>query len=192
MMGLVLSSTDVQAQEVENIESVSMDAELEANPSHDDIWRVTVGLEHMAKVGEKTYFPFLSLKLGFSGQVTDIYRTGVEASIDYPFLEFKEGTPGGAVSVSAMWMHRVRFAQTDFFEFSQRLGVGYYGFRSYGGDDGSGWTHFMSWLFGYEFGFRLTDLISLSLYIDYSFQHMFEGPYFMQSIHAGVQVGFHF
>lgn len=191
IIGLVFSSADVQAQEIENVESVSEDAELVPDHSYDDIWRVTVGLKHMGQVSERSYLPYLSFKLGFYGKVADFYQTGVEVDVGYQFR--KPGYVKG-IPVEIYWMHVLRFLQVDFFELSQRLGVGYFGIGPYGSNsnDDCGWIHLMSWLIGYEFSFRLTDLISLSLNIDYTLIHGFEDSGVIHHIHAGVQVGFHF
>ena len=186
MTAFIFSSADVQAQEIENVESVSMDAELVSDHFRDDTWRFTVGLDHMAAVTEKYYDPFLSLKLGFYGKVADLYRTGIEVNIGHDLMD----TIGGMVPINIRWMHVLRFLQVDCFELSQRLGVGYADLYTYGNEDGSGSNPFMSWLVGYEFGFRLTDLISLSLNLDYEL--LTDYGYTRHTIHAGVQVGFHF
>ena len=186
MIAFIFSSADVQAQEVENVESVGTDAELVSDHFRDDTWRFTVGLEHMAVVGQKHYAPFLSFKLGFYGKVADFYRTGIEVNIGHDLMD----KIGGAVPINIRWMHVLRFLQVDFFDLSQRLGMGYFGFCTYGTEDDNGWGHIMSWLVGYEFGFRLTDLISLSLNLDYELLTDYDG--IRHSIHAGVQIGFHF
>ena len=156
----------------------------------DDLARVLVGVGgYILPYG----WGFVDFQLAFDYRLASFYRMGVEQRVSIGC----DNTRSVYRSVT-YWTHQFIYYESSLFEFSQRLGVGYmYHYIEDTSEDRDNPPNFhtLGLMAGFDFDFRVTQLISLGIALDYSLAISLKSGESGAGFHAVqtvVHVGFHF